>query len=77
MRDTSTVRRTVVMDEFQELSRREMQDVTGGWTMGLVRAYASGALSYPEPGSWKPEPEEKIEPDRTASTGGHTEQDSF
>ncbi len=30
MRDTSKVRRTVVVDEIQELSKREMEDVTGG-----------------------------------------------
>ncbi len=30
MRDTSKVDRTVVVDEFQELSKREMEDVTGG-----------------------------------------------
>ncbi len=35
MRDTSKVDRTVVVDEFQELSKREMEDVTGGsWDHG-------------------------------------------
>ncbi len=32
MRDTSEVDRTVVVDGTQELSKREMEDVTGGWT---------------------------------------------
>ena len=33
MRDTSKVRRTVVVDGFQELSKREMEDVIGGQNM--------------------------------------------
>ncbi len=33
MRDTSKVDRTAVVDGFQELSKREMEDVMGGYVI--------------------------------------------
>ncbi len=68
MRDTSKVDRTVVVDGIQELSKREMEDVTGGCCYERPGGPASLAIHLARGGS-PPKPEPEPEPNMSTVDG--------